>query len=106
MDDMDSTLELLLRSRKVEPPRPGMAERIIMAAHATPQRVRVPFGVWLQRLCAEFYMPRPAFAFAMLLLIGFITGLGVPVDMDTDENGISQPASLQDFLYPEEDSAL
>lgn len=81
----------------------SLAERII--AQNTVRKVPVPMsltlGEWLSRLFVEFYMPRPAFAIASLLLLGMVTGFTIPAD-DTIEDEDSYTAFTDDLYYESE----
>jgi len=95
-----SRLETLLRNYPVEPPRAGFAERIIAATkYATPSPVS-GFGAWLHAALAEFMLPRPAFALASLLALGFVIGLSAPAPTVSGDDDLS----LQTYL--ENDGAV
>src|SRR4051812_3277542 len=96
----DKELETLLRSRYVEPPRAGFAERIIATAgYAQPSPVSGS-AAWLEAFFAQFILPRPAFALASVLALGVVIGLAaVPVATGSEEN-----MSIQSYL--ENDGAV
>jgi len=95
----DRQLETLLKAQAAIPPREGLAERIIAASlKVTPVTAEEPaesgFSEWLRGL----WRPRPAFALASLLVLGFIAGFWLRGDLST--SGTSP--ELASLLYNEE----
>ena len=73
----------------------GFAERIITASRRVVQRRPVSMMEWLARLFAEYHLPRPAYAFAGVLIIGMLLGIlqsGAP-DVRADS------FVIRDFMY-------
>jgi hypothetical protein len=97
-DQHERKLEELLRSRRVEPPKADLAERIILEARAIEQRSGFARRPLLSRLLGELPLPNPALLLACTLLLGILLGFGLPYDA-TDSDSIY----LQDFLYVEGD---
>jgi hypothetical protein len=96
-DRQDDKLDGLLRSRRIEPSNPDLAERIILRAQGLPQNQTISPGRWIRQLFAEFHLPRPAYVLASTLILGVIVGFNTPVDTPTDN-----PESVQSF-YVDED---
>jgi hypothetical protein len=99
-DRQDERLDAMLRSRRVEPASPDLAQRIILKAQGVPQNQTISLWRWVRDLFAEFHLPRPAYVFACTLILGFLVGFNVPLntngadDLDTDQ--------VQGFLYADE----
>ncbi|MCE9625130.1 MAG: hypothetical protein K8R69_06730 [Deltaproteobacteria bacterium] len=92
-------MELLLKSQGKVPPREGLAERILAASlEVTPLIAEEPaelgFSDWLRGL----WRPRPAFALASLLVLGFIAGFYLRADLSTS----GTTPDLASLLYHEE----
>lgn len=98
MKQDEQNLTGLLERRQFEPPHVDLAERIILASRAVEQKATLDFGVWLQRLFAEFMLPKPAYALACMLALGLAIGLSAPADI-TDT--VEDDSTLQAFLYEE-----
>jgi hypothetical protein len=96
----EDPFDALLRSRAFEPARPDLAERIILTARSLPQQRRLTLHAWIQRLFAEFHVPRPAYALALVLMLGFVLGVSLQ-GMQVTEG--YDPMSIQSFLYAEEE---
>lgn len=99
-DQKEQKLEHMLRSRQVEPASPDLAERIILRAQRMPQNQTLTLTQWMQRLCAEFYLPRPVYVVASTLIFGFVLGLNTPLYTTVDD---ADPIHVQSFLYADED---
>ena len=98
-DRQDDKLDALLRSRRIEPSSPDLAERIILKAQSLPQKQTVSLWRWIRQLFAEFYLPRPAYVLASTLILGVVVGFNTPVDTPTDH-----PDSVYvQSLYADED---
>jgi hypothetical protein len=99
-DRQEDKLDALLRSRRIEPSRPDLAQRIILKAQGLPQNQTISLWRWVRDLFAEFHLPRPAYVFACTLILGFIVGFNTPLnttgvdDLDADQ--------VQGFLYADE----
>lgn len=97
---MKQDYEEFLKLRKIEPPDPDLAKRITAEAAHLPQIIqdRLPkntLGTWLR----ELWSPKPAFALACLLIIGFTVGF---FTNPNSENG-SQDTELASLLYNDEE---
>ena len=68
--------ESMLVRRMVPTPRHDLAERILFAASRLEQRHAPNLAEWLNRLFAEFHLPKPAYALAMMLTLGIAIGFG------------------------------
>jgi hypothetical protein len=100
-DSQDKKLETMLKSRRVETASANLAERIIVKAQHTPQSPALSFRQWLKQVFAELHLPRPAYLFASMLILGFVLGFNVPVSITgADEADRDQ---VQSFLYADED---
>ena len=73
----DEQLDLLLRRRHLETESANLADRIIMRARHMPQ---IATGWSWKGFVTEFLSPKPAMAFASVLVIGFFLGSQMPVD--------------------------
>lgn len=98
-DQKDQKLEALLRSRRVEPARPDLAEQIICKAQGI--RQHQPITQWLTQLFAEFSLPRPAYVLAGTLIFGAVVGFTSPLDPPLPDE--PDPIYVQSFLYADED---
>lgn len=72
--------EKRLSERQAAPASKDFERRICAAAGLRQQYV--PVSVWLRGLFADFAMPRPGYAFASILLLGVVMGLGIPTVHD------------------------
>ena len=61
--------EAVLQQRGFEPAHPGLADRIIAKARPVAIRQSFKLSVWFNQL-----LPKPAFAFATVLALGFVLG--------------------------------
>jgi len=99
-DRQEDKLDALLRSRRIEPSSPDLAQRIILKAQGLPQNQTISLWRWVRELFAEFHLPRPAYVFACMLILGFVVGFNTPLtttgadDLDADQ--------VQGFLYADE----
>lgn len=100
-DFNDEKLDEMLKSRRLEPAGPDLAQRIILKAQQTRQNQTIPLTEWMKRLFAEFHLPRPAYVIACALILGILVGLYNPLDTATDD---ADPVYLQSFLYADEEA--
>ncbi len=98
-DRQEDKLDALLRSRRIEPSSPDLAQRIILKAQGLPQNQAVSLGQWIRQLFAEFHLPRPAYVIASTLILGVIVGFNTPLDTPGDD---SESVYVQS-LYADED---
>lgn len=99
-DTRDEKLESLLRSRRLEPASPDLAQRIILKAQQTPQIKTPPFWQSVRDLFGEFHLPKPAYVLASALVLGVVIGFSAPQDTNlaVDDGGVS----IQSFLSADE----
>ncbi|MFO1242653.1 MAG: hypothetical protein U1E36_05565 [Rickettsiales bacterium] len=71
---MDEEELKMILARDIPAPSKNFAERIILAAHSTPQRR--PLSVWnyIREAFAECLVPKPAFVLASMLALGLVFG--------------------------------
>jgi len=100
-DHRDEKLDNLLRSRRIEPASPDLAQRIILKAQQVPQNKAVPLWQWIGQLFSEFHLPKPAYVLASALVLGMVIGFSAPqqANVAPDNGG----ASIQSFLSSDED---
>jgi hypothetical protein len=98
-DRQEDKLDALLRSRRIEPSSPDLAQRIILKAQGLPQNQTASLARWIRQLFAEFHLPRPAYVLASTLILGVIVGFNTPVDPPMDN---SESVYVQS-LYADED---
>lgn len=96
----EQKLEALLRSRRIDPASPDLAERIVLQAQQIPQYQTIPFTQWMQQLFSEFHLPRPVYVFACTLILGVVVGFTSPLDTPADD---VDAVHVQSFLYVDED---
>lgn len=98
-DPRDEKLEHLLRSRRVEPARTDLAQRIILAAGQRRQRGNIPFWYWVRDLFVELHLPQPGYVLAGALLLGMVIGFNTPA-----ETGLAseEAVGIQSFLSADE----
>lgn len=99
-DTKDKKLETMLQSRRVEPARADLAERIILKAQGVPQNQTITLGHWVKRLFGEFYMPQPVYVLACTLILGLVIGFNAPLETTTPED--ADAVHVQSFLYVDE----
>jgi len=99
-DHRDDKLDDLLRSRRVEPASPDLAQRIIFKARQLPQTRTVSLWQWMRQLCAEFHLPKPAYLLASALILGMVIGFSLPSDPDSKAE--DSTASVTGFLSTDE----
>jgi hypothetical protein len=77
-DNRDDKLDNLLRSRRVEPASPDLAQRIIFKARQLPQNRSVSLWQWMRQICSEFHLPKPAYVLVGALILGTVIGFSLP----------------------------
>ena len=97
----DEKLEAMLRSRRAEAASPDLAERIILKAQSLPQTQAISLTQWVERLFAEFHVPKPAYVLACTLILGFVLGFNAPLNTSRTDDAEVDP--VQSFLYADED---
>jgi hypothetical protein len=98
-DNRDEKLESLLRSRRLEPASPDLAQRIISTARQLPQNRTMPVWQWICELFSELHLPKPAYVLASALILGMLIGFNAPGDNDdVDDGGFN----IQTFLSGDE----
>ena len=99
-NDSDEKLDNLLRSRRVEPANPDLAQRIIFKARQRPQNRSVSLWQWMHQFCAELNLPTPAYVLAGALILGTVIGFSLPPNRDS--NGYDSNSSIQSFFAADE----
>jgi hypothetical protein len=99
-DFRDERLDAMLRARRIEPANPDLAERIVQKAQGIAQNRPISFMGWWRQLFADFHLPRPAYVFACTLILGFVIGFYLPVNITKDQ---PDTIPVQSFLYADED---
>jgi hypothetical protein len=94
-------LDRVLHNRRYNEASPQFAERIIAAALRLPQQQPVTLGALLARICAEFMLPKPAYALSVMLLFGVVLGVMAPISNITDSDS-QDTTYVQQFLYEDE----
>jgi hypothetical protein len=97
-DNRDDKLDAMLRSRRLAPASPDLAQRIILKAQELPQGEAHTLGQWIRTLFSEFHLPKPAYVLASALILGVVVGLNAPLDPPDDSNSVN----AQSFLYADE----
>jgi hypothetical protein len=97
-DNREEKLDNLLRSRRVEPASPDLAQRIILKAQQLPQTKTMPLWQSVRELFGEFHLPKPAYVLASALVIGMVIGFSAPQETTADDSS----ASIQSFLSADE----
>ena len=95
--------EMQLRTRHMEPPSHGFSERIIQAAARTQRAVSFNLYAWLQDVFAEYMLPRPAFVFPAVLLIGMCIGV-TTLDGSSANNTALDKSLLEQMMNDEGDT--
>ena len=99
-DHRDDKLDNLLRSRRVEPASPDLAQRIIFKARQLPQVRTVTLWQWVRQICAEFHLPKPAYVLASALILGMVIGFSLPPDVNSKAE--DNTAGVASFLSTDE----
>ena len=99
-DNRDDKLDAMLRSRRLEPASPDLAQRIILQARQTPQIKTPLFWQSVRELFGEFHLPKPAYVLAGALVFGIVIGFSAPQETGPaiDDSGLS----VQSFLSADE----
>lgn len=97
--NQDEKLDAMLRSRVIESASPDFAQRIILKAEAMPQVETSTLVQWIQRLFAEFHLPKPAYVLAGTLVLGFVVGFNSPLNRSDND---TTSANAEGFLYADE----
>lgn len=103
MDDHE--LDTVLSRRAYLEPSDDLAQRIIAQAAATPQKKTVTILEWIERLFVDLQLPRPAYSFASVLLLGVVLGMSFS-SSETEVIGAEldiASTSMQAFLYADEE---
>ena len=100
-DNRDEKLESMLRSRRHEATSPELADRIILMARGITQRQNVSLWQLVRDLCAEFYLPKPAYVLAGALALGMVVGFNTPWDSPGALDG--NASNTQGFLTGDEE---
>lgn len=85
----DKRFNAWLESRSFEEPSPDLAARIVAAARAIERKPPFLIMEWLRRTFIEFHLPRPAYAMAAVLLLGFAAGFGAQTATADTGEGLS-----------------
>lgn len=99
-DHRDEKLDELLRSRRVEPASPDLAQRIILKAQRLPQKPILSLWQWVRQICEEFHLPKPAYMLAGALIVGMVIGFSLPGDASPD--GADDLAGVQSAFLSDE----
>lgn len=91
----EKKLNAAISNRTYVPPSPDFAGRIINLARTVPQRQKIRTLEWLHRAFADCMLPKPAYAFASLLILGMLLGFGV----SGIDSSLNDPQEMQNFLY-------
>lgn len=100
-DNRDDKLDSMLRSRRVEPAGPDLAQRIILKARGLPQVQNIPIWQSVRQLFAEFHLPKPGYVLASALIIGMVVGFSTAPDNSSIKEGNSSAAQF--YLFGDED---
>ena len=86
MDNHDETrLNTLLERRQLTPASSDLAQRIIAASRQMQQPQAISFGIWISSLLNAYIFPKPTYALAILLMLGFLVGFISPaIDTASD----------------------
>ena len=99
IDNQDEKLDNLLRSRRIDPASPDLAQRIILQARQTPQIKTPPFWQSVRELFGEFHLPKPAYVLTSALILGVVIGFSAPQDTN---RAADESAAIQSFLSADE----
>ncbi|MGE5306927.1 MAG: hypothetical protein ACM3TN_26785 [Alphaproteobacteria bacterium] len=100
-DNRDDKLDSMLRSRRVEPASPDLAQRIVLKASVLPQIQNVSLWQSVRQLFAEFHLPKPGYVLASALIIGMLVGFSTAPDNSSIKEANSSTAQL--YLSGDED---
>jgi hypothetical protein len=73
-ENHDEKLDILLRSRRMEPASPDLATRIILKTQSLEQVRNFAFWQWVRQSFAEFHLPKPGYVLASALVLGIVVG--------------------------------
>jgi len=96
----DQKLDALLKSRRLEAPRPDLAQHIILRSRTIPQKRSVSAWEAIQQVFADFHLVKPAYVLAGTLIIGLLIGFSDPSGLSTSTDTDTGP--VQSFLYADE----
>jgi len=99
-DSRDDKLDNLLRSRRVEPASPDLAQRIIFKARQLPQKRSLSPWQWMCQICAEFHLPKPSYVLAGALILGTVIGFSLPPSINS--NADDSIAGVSGFFSSDE----
>jgi hypothetical protein len=99
-DDRDQKLDNLLGARRVEPPSPELAQRIILKVRSLPQASNIPLWQWMRQLFAEFHLPNPGYVLASALVLGVALGFSAPLDRSAPQD--VDPPHVQNVFSTDE----
>lgn len=95
--EQDEALALILASRDVPDATKALLQRISIAARECPQREHIAFDDVVRKLIEEYLSPKPAIAFASVLIVGVLVGLANP---SLSESPVSNSANnFATYLY-------
>ena len=97
MKEEDKALDNLLEIRKYEAPSASLATRIIESADLQPEPSSFSLWQYIERFLSALVIPRPVYALAFTLVIGFIVGGNFM------QIGSESLQSLDTFMYYEGD---
>jgi hypothetical protein len=100
-DNRDDKLDLMLRSRRVKPASPDLAQRIILKARGVPRVWNISLWQSVGQLFAEFHLPKPGYVLASALIIGMLVGFSTAPDNSSIKEVNSSTAQL--YLSGDED---
>ncbi|HEY7168397.1 MAG TPA: hypothetical protein VIB79_27810 [Candidatus Binatia bacterium] len=100
MNMTDERLDELLKSRRMEAPRPDLAQQIILKARAIPQKSSVSLWEAIQQMFTEFHLAKPAYVLVGTLIVGLLIGFSDPSGLRTASD--SDNGQVQSFLYADE----
>src|SRR5262245_65337576 len=99
-DNRDEKLDVLLHARKIEPAKSDLAQRIILKAQSLPQNKAASLWQSIKQICAEFYLPKPAYVVASALIIGLVIGYSAPQTNNAENE--DDLAGIQNILSVDE----
>ncbi len=100
-DNRDDKLDSMLRSRRVEPASPDLAQRIILKSRGLPQVRNISLWQSVRQLFAEFHLPKPGYVLASALIIGMVVGFSTAPDNSSTKDVNSSTAQI--YLFGDED---
>lgn len=89
-DRNDIDIDMILKNRRVPHSPEGLSERIIAASYRADEVQAVPSRAGSVGFFAEisrlFIIPKPAYAFAVLFVIGVISGAQIDLSITSDSH--------------------